>query len=98
MTKTINQDKDELTFAHSFLEEFYNQLNLAVQKHNIQIDSRTSNDWVENYVFSKENEFAAFSIWYNKKHKFTKFLEKPKECTSMQLVQEIKQILTSELG
>jgi len=98
MAKTSAQNKDELTFAHSFLEEFYNQLDLVVQKHNVQIYSRTSNDWVENYVFTKENEFAAFSIWYNRKHKFTKFLEKPKECTSMQLVKEIKQILTSELG
>lgn len=98
ITKAIAQDKNELTFVHSFLEEFYNQLDLAVQKYNIQIDSKTSSDWVENYVFSKENEFATFSIWYNAKHKFTKFLEKPKECTSTQLVQEIKHILTSELS
>lgn len=98
MTQTANQSSNDLTFSEQFLEDFYNQLNTALQPHGIEIYSKTSHDWMENYVFSKGNDFATFSIWYNGKHQFTRFMVKPKECTSSQLVQEIKQVLTSELG
>lgn len=96
--QTTIQSNYDLTFSEQFLEDFYNQLNDVLQPHGIQISSKTSYDWMENYVFSKGKDIATFSIWYNAKHQFTRFMEKPKECTSPQLVQEIKQVLTSELG
>jgi hypothetical protein len=98
MTQATIHSSNDLTFAEQFLEDFYNQLNSVLEAHGIKISSKTSHEWMENYVFSKGNDFATFSIWYNGKHKFTRFMEKPKECTSPQLVQEIKQVLTSELG
>lgn len=98
MTQAIIHSSNNFTFSEQFLEDFYNQLNSALEPHGIKISTKTSHEWMENYVFSKGNDFATFSIWYNGKHKFTRFMEKPKECTSPQLVQEIKQVLTSELG
>lgn len=85
-------------FTEPFLEEFYMQLKSILKDHNINIDDISSHQWLEKYMFSRNDEIASFDFYYNGKKQFTRFMEQKKNSTSVSLIRDLNKILSSELG
>lgn len=90
--------ENKFEFNEPFLEEFYLSLKATLQSHGIDIDNISSYQYLEKYTFSRGNEIASFDFNYNGKKQFTRFTEQSKNSTSIELIRELNQIFSKELG
>lgn len=100
----VKSQKDKISgenkfeFSEPFLEEFYLSLKAAIQSRNIDIDDISSHQYLEKYIFSRGDEIASFNFNYNGKKQFTRFAEQSKNSNSAELIHDLNQIFSSELG
>jgi len=66
----IAEIDDNFSFSESFLEDFYIQLNKKFDKLGIKISNIEHKQWMERYIFKRDNEIAVIDFFYNKKGQF----------------------------
>ncbi len=96
-SKSDDSEKKSFVFAEPFLEEFYVNLQKVLEPKEIKIFQISSHPWLEKYLFSKNDEIAAFDFYYNSKKRFTRFAEQTNKSTSVELIYELNHILSNEL-
>lgn len=99
ITKPVNGVSEEIAFNFSepFLEEFYQYLKTVLEPKGITIIEISSHLWLEKYLFSKNDEVASFDFFYNGRKQFTRFTEQKNRSTSVELIHELNQILSTEM-
>jgi len=93
----IAVEKD-LNFEQDFLQAFHQRLLELCHAKQIEVAKLTQKQWCQHYMFKKQENIAVFNIWYNSKKRFSSYQPELAQCTSMELVIEMNQLLMEDLN
>lgn len=82
---------NELTFIEKFLEEFYYNLTSLLSQANIKVSSLEKMSYRLRYVFTRENDSAAFDLIYNGKGQISRIEQKQLSSMSTEIAILIEQ-------